>query len=54
MKNFEICQPVALSAASIQICLGGDRGAEGCVIFLILDLKMANCGTFLVHNLYTG
>jgi len=28
---------------------GGDRGAEGGGVFLILDLKMANCGAFLVH-----
>jgi len=30
---------------------GGDRGAEGGGVFLILDLKMAICGAFLVQFL---
>jgi len=64
--NISILYP---AAASIQIFLGGDRGAEGVgcgcppphwgrglgggtapspEMFLILDLKIANCGAFLV------
>jgi len=40
-------------AASIQIYFGGDRGADGWghwgEFFLILDLKMAICGAYLVQ-----